>query len=95
MRFTPEVLLDLEEQSKIRLSDERREKVASEMEAFLERVDAMKKTDTEGMEPLYHIFPTTNVFREDEVTNTNRREELLENAPDQKDGYFKVPVTLE
>ena len=42
-----------------------------------------------------HLFPVHNVFREDEVTNTGSREQILANAPEQKDGAFKVPRTIE
>ena len=47
------------------------------------------------MEPLTHVFDTVNVFREDVVTGTDEREELLANAPGVKDGMFKVPRTVE
>ncbi len=42
-----------------------------------------------------HVFPVQNVFREDVVTNSDTREELLANAPEQKDGMFMVPRTFE
>ena len=51
--------------------------------------------DTEGVEPMSHVFPVKNVFREDQVTNGDTREEILKNAPDQKEGAFKVPKTVE
>ena len=36
-----------------------------------------------------------NVFREDVVKPSLPREEALQNAPLQEDGYFKVPKVLE
>lgn len=95
MKITNDLIIDLEEQSKIKLSEPRRGEMISEIEDFLGQVDSMKALDTENTEPLYHLFPISNVFREDAVTNVNRREELLANAPEQKDGHFKVPKTLE
>ena len=41
-----------------------------------------------------HIFPVTNVFREDVVTNGDGSKETLANAPSMKDGGFKVPKTI-
>ncbi|NLO62892.1 MAG: Asp-tRNA(Asn)/Glu-tRNA(Gln) amidotransferase subunit GatC [Clostridiaceae bacterium] len=95
MRITDELILDLEEQSKIRLSDSRRAEFKSGMEEFLVRADEMASLATDGVEPLYHLFPVTNVFRDDAVTNSDRSEKLLTNAPESKDRYFKVPQTLE
>ena len=42
-----------------------------------------------------HVFPVKNVFREDKVTNGDMREEILRNAPEEKDGMFAVPRTFE
>ena len=42
-----------------------------------------------------HVFPIHNVFREDTVVNGDIREDILHNAPGQKDGMFKVPKTVE
>jgi len=36
-----------------------------------------------------------NVFREDVVKNGDDRDSILENAPESKDGAFKVPKTVE
>ena len=48
-----------------------------------------------GVEPMSHVFPVQNVFREDVVTNEDTREQLMTNAPEQKDGMFMVPRTFE
>ena len=42
-----------------------------------------------------HVFAVQNVFREDVVTNGDMREEMLQNAPGEKDGMFMVPRTFE
>ena len=55
----------------------------------------MEELDTDGVEPLTHVFPIQNVFREDEVTNAADRDNLLANAPVKKDGCFVVPKTVE
>ena len=46
------------------------------------------------VEPLTHIFPIKNVFREDVVLESTPREELMKNAPKEKDGQFLVPKTI-
>ena len=40
-----------------------------------------------------HVFPVNNVFREDVVTNEDDRDNILKNAPEEKDGSFMVPKT--
>ena len=42
-----------------------------------------------------HPFEAVNCLREDEVTNGDDRENLLSNAPERKNSYFKVFKTVE
>ena len=65
------------------------------MERMLDYIDQLNELDTSQTEPLSHVFPVNNVFREDVVTNGDEREKILKNAPEQKDGAFKVPKTVE
>ena len=55
------------------------------MESMLDYIDKLNELDTEGVEPLSHVFPVHNVFREDEVTNGDDRENMLKNAPAEKE----------
>ena len=58
-------------------------------------IDTLNELDTSGVEPMSHVFPVNNVFREDVVTNEDDREEILANAPEAKDGAFVVPKTFD
>jgi len=44
---------------------------------------------------LSHASGMQNVFREDEAANGDMREDVLRNAPEEKDGMFLVPRTFE
>ena len=81
--------------AKLELSREERQAAKRDMSRMLDYVDKLNELDTEGVEPMSHLFPVHNVFREDVVTNTDSREQILANAPEQKDGAFKVPRTIE
>ncbi|MCM1143070.1 MAG: Asp-tRNA(Asn)/Glu-tRNA(Gln) amidotransferase subunit GatC [Blautia sp.] len=80
--------------SKLELSETEREQAKKDMGRMLDYIDKMDELDTEGVEPMSHVFPVQNVFREDIVTNSDIREELISNAPEQKDGMFMVPPTF-
>ena len=81
--------------AKLELSDEEKEQAKKDMGSMLDYIDKLGELDTEGVEPMSHVFPVKNVFREDVVTNGDTREELLANAPGEKDGMFTVPRTFE
>ena len=65
-----------------------------DMADMLDYIDQLGELDTEGVEPMSHIFDTCNVFREDEVTNGDDSENMLKNAPQEKDGMYLVPRTF-
>ena len=81
--------------AKLELSPEEKEAARKDMERMLDYIDKLNELDTSQTEPLSHVFPVNNVFREDVVTNGDEREKILKNAPEQKDGAFKVPKTVE
>lgn len=54
------------------------------MANMLNYIDKLNELDTEGVEPMSHVFPVNNVFREDVVTNGDDRDNILKNAPEEK-----------
>jgi len=80
--------------AKLELSEQEKEKAKQDMERMLEYIDKLKELDTDGVEPMSHIFPVENVFREDEIINEDDRENMLKNAPQKKDGKYVVPKTF-
>ncbi len=81
--------------AKLELSPQEREEAKHDMGRMLDYIDKLNELDTSGIEPMSHVFPVSNVFREDVVTNGDDHENILANAPEQKDGAFKVPRTVE
>ncbi len=80
--------------AKLELSDQEKEQARWDMGRMLDYIDKLGELDTTDVEPMSHVFPVQNVFREDEVTNGEMREQLLANAPQEKDGMFMVPRTF-
>lgn len=80
--------------SKLELSGEEKEDAKADMEKMLDYIDILNELDTDGIEPMSHVFPVNNVFREDVVTNGDNREKILGNAPLRKDDSFEVPKTI-
>lgn len=81
--------------AKLELSEEEKKQAKKDMEEMLKFIDMLNELDTEGVEPMSHVFPINNVFREDIVINGNDRNNIIANAPAKKDGSFKVPKTVE
>ncbi len=81
--------------AKLELSGAEKEQAKKDMEHMLDYIDKLNELDTTGVEPMSHVFPVNNVFREDVVTNGSDREQLLAGAPRKKDGAYMVPKTFD
>ena len=85
---------EIEILAKLHLTEDEKEKSRQDLQQMLDYVDMLNQLDTSDVEPLTHIFPIKNVFREDVVLESTPKEELLKNAPKEKDGQFLVPKTI-
>lgn len=81
--------------AKLELSDSEKEDAKNDMEKMLNYIEQLNELNTDGVEAISHVFATENVFREDVVCNGDDRENIILNAPRQKDGMFIVPKTVE
>lgn len=81
--------------AKLELSEEEKEAAKKDMASMLDYIDKLNELDTTGVEPMSHVFPVQNVFREDVVTNGDDSANILKNAPGEKDNMFTVPLTVE
>ena len=81
--------------AKLELSGEEKEAAKKSMGEMLDYIDKLNELDTTGVEPMSHVVPVQNVFREDEVTNEDERGKTLQNAPSEKDNMFVVPKTFD
>ena len=79
--------------AKLELSEEEKEAAKKDMGRMLDYIDKLNELDTSSVEPMSQVFPVHNVLREDVVVNGDDRENMLANAPEQKDGQYEVPMT--
>lgn len=84
----------LEILSQISLTEEEKQETAGELKKILAYMEKLEELDTDGVEPMSHVFPVQNVFREDIVEREDQREALLENAPQKKEEQYLVPKTV-
>ena len=81
--------------AKLDLSEAEKEEAKRDMGRMLDYIDQLNELDTDDVEPMSHVFPVQNVFREDVVTNGDDRDAILANAPEKREGTFVVPKTIE
>ena len=65
-----------------------------QLERILDYVAHLEAVDTEGVPPTTRAVEVVNVTREDVVSPTNVREELLDEAPQREGDFIRVPKIL-
>jgi aspartyl-tRNA(Asn)/glutamyl-tRNA(Gln) amidotransferase subunit C len=81
--------------ARLGLSDEEVETMRVQLEQVLDYIDMLNKVDTSQIPPTAQILSHLNVTRDDIARPSWPPSELLANAPDSEDGFFRVPPVLE
>lgn len=76
--------------ARLRLSADELEKLQHELSHILDYIDMLKEVDVSSVAPTAQVTELANVMRDDEVRPSLPREAVLANAPDQRDGMFRV-----
>ncbi len=68
------------------------EKALNDILGYVAELDALDLTE---VKPMAHAVPLTNVLRKDEVIESLPHDGAMQNAPEEDDGYFKVPRVIQ
>lgn len=80
--------------ARIELSEAEVEKFRKELSTVLDYVEELKQVNVEGLEEVSQVTGLVNVQRMDKPVVANNHEEIFSQAPEMKDGYFKVKAIL-
>ena len=81
--------------ARLGLTEEEMERFRGQLSNILENFDILQQVDTTDVPPTAYPFPLQNVMRQDEAAPSLPQGEILENAPHQEDGCFRVRAVLE
>lgn len=81
--------------ARLELSEQEKEKFTPQLDSVLHSMETLNHLDTTKVEPTSHVLPINNVWREDLVKPGFSQEEILANAPEQAEGFFKVKKVIE
>ena len=81
--------------AKLKLPHEKEEFYANSLKDIIKWVDNLKKIDTSETEPLHNVTEKTASIRNDIINKTNSVDDVLSNAPDRAQNFFKVPKVVE
>ena len=77
--------------ARLNLTEEEVELYSKQLEDILNYFQKLQELDTSKVEPMAHVLPLNNIWREDEVKESMDQELILMNAPEVENSCFKVP----
>ena len=81
--------------ARIKVPDEDLAALAGELSKILDWIEQLNEVDTADVPPMTHVVAMKPKWREDEVTGAAPRDDVVANAPEERDGFFTVPKVLE
>lgn len=95
MQITNELISYVASLSCVKLEESEVLEMQKQISTIVDYMDTLNELDTDGIEPLSHIFNITNVMRDDEIVASYSREDILSNAPQCNEESFIVPKVIE
>ncbi|MTH54205.1 Asp-tRNA(Asn)/Glu-tRNA(Gln) amidotransferase subunit GatC [Bacillus mangrovi] len=81
--------------ARLAITEEEAQMFTKQLDAIISFAEQLNELDTENVELTTHVLDMKNVMREDKPAKGLPVEDVVKNAPDQKDGYIRVPTILE
>ena len=95
--LSKEEIIHIASLARVGLNDQQEvEMYQKDLSAILDYFNQLNELDTDNVDPIAHITGMENVYRSDVSRDYGSigKQQIIENAPEEKDGYFKVKSVL-
>lgn len=94
MQVSEEEILHIAKLANLNLKKEEVEKYKENLQEILNFANVVNNAQVEGLTETIGANDAYNIFRKDEIVQNFNREELLQNAPEEQEGMFKIPKVI-
>lgn len=81
--------------ARIEVGEADQERLASELSGILDWVEQLGEVDTSDVPPMTSVVEMNLKARDDRISDGNRQDDVLKNAPKAVHGFFVVPKVVE
>lgn len=82
--------------ARLSLNDKELELYSSQLATILSYISKLNEIETKDVPPTTHVLSTLkNVFRKDALKPSLDADDVLNNAPQKEESFFKVPQVIE
>lgn len=92
--ITRDEIVHISKLAMLNLSEEEIDNYTKDMQEILAYAEMINNIDTSSTDETIGAIEQKNVFRKDEIKEFKTREELLQNAPSQDEGMFRIPKVI-
>lgn len=94
MEITDEMVKTLADLSRLTFNEVESEEIKKDLQRMISFVEKLNELDTTNVEPLLHMTDAVDIYRDDVVQGSMRKEDALKNAPMADTNYFNVPKVI-
>lgn len=94
MQVSKDEILHIAKLANLNLKEEEVDTYMGHLEEILNFANVVNQAPIEGLEETIGVNEAYNVFRKDEIVESLNRDELLQNAPEEQEGMFKIPKVI-
>ncbi len=95
MKLSSEQIKHVAKLANLPVSPKEEELYSEQLSKILDYIDQLNAVNTDGVEPTFNVTGLSNVLREDAPQESLKQEESLQNASQQKNGYFVTKGVFE
>ena len=95
MKLSREEIRPLATLVRLGISDDEADRFGEQLSDILEAFEVLQQVDTTDVPPTAHSIALESVMREDVSAPSLPEEDVLANAPNREDDYFRVRAVLE
>ena len=81
--------------ARLKLQDDEIADVVEKLSSIVDFVDQLQAASTDDVLPMAHPLNMSQRLRADEITESDQRDQVQQNAPSVEDGYYLVPRVIE
>ncbi|WP_438749022.1 Asp-tRNA(Asn)/Glu-tRNA(Gln) amidotransferase subunit GatC [Pararhizobium sp. O133] len=81
--------------ARIAVTEEDAQRMTGELNGILGFVEQLSEVNVEGVEPMTSVTPMAMKKRTDAVTDGNKADDIVANAPNEDRNFFLVPKVVE
>jgi len=94
MEVSKEEIIHIAKLAHLKLNDAEIDNYIANLQDILNFANVVNTAPVDGLKETIGTNNQFNVFRKDEIIEFNDRESLLQNAPEQEEGMFKIPKVI-